>query len=63
MNTRAILIGGIAASLVIAMWEMVVEAVLPDGAGFFVRRSRSVRRSSVVSRALRTRSRSTPPRS
>ncbi|OGO53415.1 MAG: hypothetical protein A2V84_05860 [Chloroflexi bacterium RBG_16_70_13] len=35
MNTRAILIGGIAASLVIAMWEMVVEAVIPDGAGFF----------------------------
>lgn len=35
MNTRAILVGGIAASLVIAMWEMVVEAVLPGGAGFF----------------------------
>ncbi len=35
MNTRAILIGGIAASLVIAMWEMIVEAVLPAGAGFF----------------------------
>lgn len=35
MNARAILIGGIAASLVIAMWEMIVEAVLPDGAGFF----------------------------
>jgi hypothetical protein len=29
------LIGGIAASLVIAMWEMIVEAVLPGGAGFF----------------------------
>ncbi len=35
MSTRAILIGGIAASLVIAMWEMIVEAVLPGGAGFF----------------------------
>jgi len=35
VNTRAILIGGIAASLVIAMWEMIVEAVLPGGAGFF----------------------------
>jgi len=35
MNIRAILIGGVVASLVIAMWEMVVEAVLPDGAGFF----------------------------
>jgi hypothetical protein len=29
VNTRAILIGGIAANLVIAMWEMIVEAVLP----------------------------------
>ena len=35
MNPRTILIGGIVASLVIAMWEMVVEAVIPDGAGFF----------------------------
>lgn len=35
MNTRAILIGGIVAGLVIAMWEMVVEAVIPDGAGLF----------------------------
>lgn len=35
MNIRAILIGGVAASLVIAMWEMIVEAVIPDGAGFF----------------------------
>lgn len=35
MNVRAILIGGVVASLVIAMWEMIVEAVLPDGAGFF----------------------------
>jgi hypothetical protein len=35
MNIRAILIGGIVASLVIAMWEMIVEAVLPDGAGLF----------------------------
>jgi hypothetical protein len=35
MNARAILIGGIVASLAIAMWEMVVEAVIPDGAGLF----------------------------
>lgn len=35
MNARSVLIGGIVASLVIAMWEMVVEAVIPDGAGFF----------------------------
>ncbi len=35
MNTRRILIAGIAASLVLAMWEMVIEAVIPDGAGFF----------------------------
>lgn len=35
MNIRAILVGGIVASLVIAMWEMVVEAILPAGAGFF----------------------------
>lgn len=35
MPTRTILIGGIVASLVIAMWEMVVEALIPNGAGFF----------------------------
>jgi hypothetical protein len=35
VNARTILIGGIVASLVIAMWEMLVEAVLPGGAGFF----------------------------
>jgi len=35
VNARRILIGGVIASLVIAMWEMLVEAVLPDGAGFF----------------------------
>ncbi len=35
MNTRAILVGGIVASLVIAMWEMIVEAIVPDGAGLF----------------------------
>jgi hypothetical protein len=35
MNVRVIVIGGIAASLVIAMWEMVVEAIVPAGAGFF----------------------------
>ena len=35
MDRRRILIAGIGASLVLAMWEMVVEAVIPDGAGFF----------------------------
>jgi hypothetical protein len=35
MSTRRILVGGIVASLVIAMWEMVAEAVIPDGAGLF----------------------------
>lgn len=35
MDRRRILITGIGASLVLAMWEMIVEAVLPDGAGFF----------------------------
>lgn len=34
-RARSILIGGIVASLVIAMWEMVVEAIVPGGAGFF----------------------------
>ena len=35
MDRRRILIAGIGASLVIAMWEMIVEAVIPGGAGFF----------------------------
>ena len=35
MDRRRILIAGIGASLVLAMWEMIVEAVIPDGAGFF----------------------------
>lgn len=35
MQVRSVIIGGIVASLVIGMWEMVVEAVLPNGAGFF----------------------------
>ncbi len=35
MDIRKVIIVGIAASLVIAMWEMVVEALIPDGAGFF----------------------------
>lgn len=35
MNIRSVIIGGIVASLVIGMWEMIVEALLPDGAGFF----------------------------
>ena len=35
MHIRSVIIGGIVASLVIGMWEMIVEAVLPDGAGFF----------------------------
>ena len=35
VSIRTIIIGGVAASLLIAMWEMVIEALLPDGAGFF----------------------------
>ncbi len=35
MDRRRILIAGIGASLVLAMWEMIVEALIPDGAGFF----------------------------
>jgi len=35
VHIRSVIIGGIVASLVIGMWEMIVEAVLPDGAGFF----------------------------
>lgn len=35
MSIRSIVISGIVASLVIAMWEMVVEAIIPNGAGFF----------------------------
>lgn len=35
VETRRILIAGIVASLALAMWEMIVEAVIPDGAGFF----------------------------
>lgn len=35
MHIRSVIIGGIVASLVIGMWEMIVEAILPDGAGFF----------------------------
>jgi hypothetical protein len=32
---RQIIIGGVVASLVLAMWEMAVEALIPGGAGFF----------------------------
>ncbi len=35
MDKRRILVAGVVASLVIAMWEMIVEAIIPDGAGFF----------------------------
>lgn len=35
MNVRQIVIVGIIASLVMAMWDMVVEAIVPNGAGFF----------------------------
>lgn len=35
MDRRRIVVAGIVASLVIAMWEMLVEAALPAGAGFF----------------------------
>ena len=35
MSIRRIFVSGVLASLVLAMWEMVVEAVIPNGAGFF----------------------------
>ncbi|MEX2183265.1 MAG: hypothetical protein WEC14_02370 [Chloroflexota bacterium] len=35
MDRTRILVAGIGASLVLAMWEMIVEALIPDGAGFF----------------------------
>ena len=35
MQIRHVIVGGIVASLVIGMWEMIAEAILPDGAGFF----------------------------
>lgn len=35
MRVRSIAIGGIVASLVIGMWVMIVEAILPGGAGLF----------------------------
>jgi uncharacterized membrane protein YagU involved in acid resistance len=35
VHIRSVIIGGIVASLVIGMWEMIVEAILPNGAGFF----------------------------
>ena len=35
MDLRRIVIAGIGASLVIAMLEMIFEAIIPDGAGFF----------------------------
>ena len=35
MDIRRIFVSGVVASLVLAMWEMVVETVLPSGAGFF----------------------------
>lgn len=35
MHLRSVIIGGVVASMVIGMWEMVVEATLPGGAGFF----------------------------
>ncbi|MEO8511701.1 MAG: hypothetical protein ABI534_10750 [Chloroflexota bacterium] len=34
-SVRAILISGLVASLVMGMWQMIMEAVLPSGAGFF----------------------------
>jgi uncharacterized membrane protein YagU involved in acid resistance len=35
MERTRIIVAGIGASLVLAMWEMIVEALIPDGAGFF----------------------------
>lgn len=34
MNIRRIFVTGVVASLALAVWEMMVEAVIPDGAGF-----------------------------
>lgn len=50
MQVRNVVIGGIVASLVIGMWEMIVEAVLPGGEGSLVQSSPSARRSSATSR-------------
>lgn len=35
MDIRRIFVSGVIASLVLAMWEMIVEALIPGGAGFF----------------------------
>lgn len=35
MDRQRIFVAGIGASLVLAMWEMIVEAIIPNGAGFF----------------------------
>lgn len=35
MDIRRIFVSGAIASLVLAMWEMIVEALIPNGAGFF----------------------------
>ncbi len=35
MDIRRIFVSGVIASLVLAMWEMIVEALIPNGAGFF----------------------------
>ena len=32
---RQVIVGGVVASLVLAKWEMAVEALIPGGAGFF----------------------------
>lgn len=34
VDVRRIFVSGIVASLVLAMWQMLVEAVIPDGTGF-----------------------------
>jgi len=63
MHVRSVIIGGIVASLVIGMWEMVVEAVLPDGAGFFGPAVAIGATVSATSRARATRFHSTEWRS
>lgn len=35
MARNAIIVGGIVASMVMGMWQMIVEAILSNGAGFF----------------------------
>lgn len=55
MDLRRILIGGVVASLVLAMWEMIIEAVIPAGLDSSARRSPSVPLWSGICRVPATR--------